>query len=628
MGPVAGRHGATERGAGTPLIQCTGVAFRYAAADGGPTLHDIHMNVYPCEFVAILGGNGSGKSTLARLLDGLLQPTEGSVRVAGLDTREARHLAEVRRRVGLVFQNPDNQIVSAVVEDDVAFGPENLGLAPEVIAVRVQEALHAVGMSAFARSDPHHLSGGQKQRVAIAGVLAVRPDCLCLDEPTSLLDPVGRAEVRDALRRLGDLGCARVLITHYAEEAAEADRVVILHHGRMVAEGAPRAVFCEIERLASWGVQPPPATWAWSALRARGAALPDEVPLTLDELARQIGATVGPKGGAFAAAGRPFLSASPAAPSAHATAKQSDPRTDGGSAELGIRLSDVRYTFADPAVPPKARRPALDGIDVSLAPGECLAVLGATGSGKSTVALHCCALLQPQAGTVAIDGTRPWELRRGPRRAVALRACRRRAGLVFQYPEDQFFEERVLDEIAFAPRNYGASPTEAAVAAREALARVGLPPHYSERNPLQLSGGEMRRVAIASLLAARPNYLLLDEPTAGLDARGRADLAERIHELKAAGIGILLITHRMEEAAALADRVAVLRAGRIVATGTPRQIFARGAAVTDWDLLPPAATQWLLAMRREGVEMPTDALTMDEAIEVVARRMGLAGKGR
>lgn len=610
-----------------PLIECEAVGFSYpgSAPDAAPALCDIDLRVRPGEFIAVLGGNGSGKSTLARLLDGLLQPTTGRVRVAGMDTADPALLPEIRRRVGLVFQNPDNQIVASVVADDVAFGPENLGLPRAVIGLRVAEALSAVGMSEYAGVDPHHLSGGQKQRIAIAGALAVHPDCLCLDEPTSLLDPAGRAEVRQALGRLRASGCALVVITHYAEEAVEADQVIVLHEGRVATEGSPRAVFGAPEKLWAWGVQPPPAALAWAALRRKGLATPAAMPLTLSELAERLAPAMRP-GAGEAAAGvlAPAPGAGPPAPEPTPV-----DATDASAALApasvvpwdAVQLEGVCYRFPDPSRLGRTRRRALDELDLQLRPGECVALLGATGSGKSTAALHCSALLQPDAGTVSIDGVRPWKGRKGSAHALALRTCRRRVGLVFQYPEDQFFEERVLDEVAFAPRNHGAPPAEAEEAARHAMARVGLPASYANRSPLHLSGGEMRRVAIASLLAARPRYLLLDEPTAGLDAFGRRELAALLADLRASGIGILLITHRMEEAAALADRIAVIRDGRIVAEGTPREIFALGAQLASWDLAPPVATEWLLCLRRCGVDVPIDALTLTEAVEIVAARL-------
>jgi energy-coupling factor transporter ATPase len=594
------------------VLDQVGVRYPDQPADGPWALQGVNLRVARGEFVAVLGGNGSGKSTLAALLGGLLLPTVGRVTVAGLDTADPRAAAEIRRRVGLVFQNPDNQIVAAVVEDDVAFGPENLGLPPEEIGRRVREALEAVGLREYARADPHRLSGGQKQRLAIAGALAMRPDCLCLDEPTSLLDPVGRAEVLRALHGLHARGCALVLITHHSPEAVRADRVVVLSRGRIVADGPPREVLGQAERLQAWGVEPPPPVAAWAALRAHGLELPGP-PLTLEDLVEALAAR--------RRAGRCLPRR--AAPARGGAGPRGPPGARGGA-----RPTRGRFTFPDLSPGRHRPRPAVDGVDLELLPGQCVALLGTTGSGKSTVAMHCCALLQPEAGSVEVDGLRPWSLR-GAARARALQAVRRRAGMVFQHPEEQFFEERVLDEVAFAPLNHGASTEAARAAAEAALRRVGLEPEsFGHRSPFRLSGGEMRRVAIASLLAARPRYLLLDEPTAGLDAAGRAEVLALVRSLKAEGIGCLYVTHRMDEAAALADRVAVLAQGRIVAQGQPSEVFVAGPGLAGWGLEPPPAVQWLAALRAQGWPVPPYAATLEEAVVHVLDALGGPVAGR
>lgn len=271
------------------LIQATQVTFAYR--QGGPApgeirlaLDHVDFTVRPGEFVAVLGMNGSGKSTLARHFNALLLPREGTVQVAGMDTREERHLWGIRDRVGMVFQNPDNQIVAAVVEEDVAFGPENQGLPSAEVRRRVEEALTAVGMVRMAQRAPHLLSGGQKQRVAIAGALALRPACLVLDEPTAMLDPAGRGEVVDVVRRLNrELGMAVVWITHFMEEATLAERVVVMAGGQVALSGAPREVFTQADRLRRLRLDVPPAVAAAERLRRSGVRLPEGI-LTLDEL--------------------------------------------------------------------------------------------------------------------------------------------------------------------------------------------------------------------------------------------------------------------------------------------------------------------------------------------------------
>jgi len=595
-GPAPGAGGVPRTAAG-PLLLFSDVTFRYPEA-ATAAVHGIDLAIPHGAFVAILGGNGSGKSTLARLMNGLLVPSSGRVLVAGLDTAEPAARLQARRRVGLVFQNPDNQIVASVVEDDVAFGPENLGLPPAEIGRRVREALEALSLSAEARRDPHHLSGGQKQRLAIAGALAMRPDAVCLDEPMSSLDPHGRAEVGAAIADLQAAGHAVVLITHHAEEAASADRVIVLAQGAVVADAPPRSVFADVRRLQAWGVEPPPGAAAQAGLLARGVTVGAPC-LTMAELAAALGAP--PRRPGPAAAGGEALRPGPP--------------------PAGISLRGARYAYPDPAVARRLRTPAVQDLDLRLGPGECVALLGATGSGKSTAALLCCALLQPEAGELAIDGLRPWAQPRR-RRGPALRAARRLAGLVFQRPEEQFFEERVLDEVAFGPRNYGAPPAQAAALAGAALRRAGLSEEFEGRSPFALSGGQMRRVAIAAVLAARPRYLLLDEPTAGLDADGRSAVLALVRQLRASGTGILLITHRMEEAAELAERAVLMQGGRIVAEGPLPAIFADAERLTACGLGLPPAAELASALRRRGWNLPPDLLTLDPVLDAIAAAAG------
>ena len=270
------------------LLTLEHVRFSY----GGPEiLKDISLTVAEGEFVAVLGYNGCGKSTLAKLLNGILVPTEGRVLVDGLDTADEDLLADIRRTVGMVFQNPDNQIVATIVEEDVAFAPENLGLEPELIRSRVNEAIAAVGLEKHRLDAPHKLSGGQKQRVAIAGVLAMQPRCIVLDEPTAMLDPKGRSLVMDVIKRLNrEQGITVVLITHFMEEAAEADRVVVLSEGSVALEGTPQQVFSQDEKMLSLGLGVPPAAELCFALQQRGVAVsevavkPQQTVALLDEL--------------------------------------------------------------------------------------------------------------------------------------------------------------------------------------------------------------------------------------------------------------------------------------------------------------------------------------------------------
>ena len=271
-----------------PILKTENLTFRYTTEEGvAPTVLDgLTLAIQPGAFVAVLGHNGSGKSTLAKHFNAILLPTSGKVYVDGMDTADENLLLDIRRRVGMVFQNPDNQIVASVVEEDVAFGPENLGVPSQEIRERVDAALAAVRMTEYARHAPHLLSGGQKQRVAIAGVLAMRPKCIVLDEPTAMLDPVGRKEVLDTIRWLNrEQSMTVVLITHHMDEAAQADRLIVMHDGHIVADDSPALVFQNVDGLRSLGLEVPEPVALLYELRQAGVDVPLTA-LTVDECAR------------------------------------------------------------------------------------------------------------------------------------------------------------------------------------------------------------------------------------------------------------------------------------------------------------------------------------------------------
>ena len=273
-----------------PIIQARGLTFRYTTAEGvAPTVLDqVNLDIEAGSFVAILGHNGSGKSTFAKHLNAILLPTSGKVYVDGMDTTDEDKLLDIRRTIGMVFQNPDNQIVASVVEEDVAFAPENLGVPSDEIRRRVDEALEAVGMTEYARHAPHLLSGGQKQRVAIAGVLAMRPRCIVLDEPTAMLDPVGRREVLDTVCRLQrELGMTVVLITHHMDEAARAQRLVVMDNGHVVMDGPPAQVFQNVVGLRRLGLEVPDSVSLLYELRQAGLDVPLDV-LTPEDCANVV----------------------------------------------------------------------------------------------------------------------------------------------------------------------------------------------------------------------------------------------------------------------------------------------------------------------------------------------------
>ncbi|MDV4152444.1 energy-coupling factor transporter ATPase [Clostridium sp. AL.422] len=273
------------------MIKCNNVSFKYRANEGEEeryAVNEVSFEVEKGEFLVILGHNGSGKSTIAKHMNALLVPSEGTVIVDGLDTLDAKNVWEIRSKAGMVFQNPDNQLVATIVEEDVAFGPENLGVSPQEIRKRVDESLKKVGMYEYRRHAPHLLSGGQKQRIAIAGILAMKPECIIFDEPTAMLDPSGRKEVLENIKEINkNYGITIVLITHYMDEAAQADRVIVMDDGKIILEGKPREVFSNVKEMKEIGLDVPQVTELCYELRNSGVDIDTNI-LNVDEMVNVI----------------------------------------------------------------------------------------------------------------------------------------------------------------------------------------------------------------------------------------------------------------------------------------------------------------------------------------------------
>ena len=490
-------------------------------------LDDVTLEVCRGERVCVLGANGSGKSTLASVICGLLAPDEGDVELAGhaVCTGGVPDLAayrDARRQLGLVFQNPDDQIVTSVVADDVAFGPENLGVPRAQIAVRVARELRRVAMEKYAHADPSRLSGGQRQRVCIAGALAMEPAVLVLDEPSSLLDVRGRAAIMRVMGRLAAAGATLVHVTHFMDEALAADRVIVMQHGRVALEGTPDEVF---------------ATKNAQVIEALGLEMPFEARLAA--ALRQAEAT----SDAVAAPGAP----SGEKPAASVPAAEPP----------AILARDLGFSYG-----PDAQ--ALDGVSLEVPVRATTAIVGQTGSGKSTLLRLLCGLEAADAGSLTVCGINA---------ATKRGRCqvRRAVGYVMQHPERQLFAQTVAEDVAFGPRNQGLSAAEVERRVAHALDLVGLADRR-DASPFELSGGQQRLAAIAGVLAMEPELLVLDEPTAGLDPRGRARLRALMADLAAHGVTLLQVTHSMEDAAR-ADHVVVLDQSHVLATGTPAEVF-------------------------------------------------------
>ena len=561
------------------MIDLSDVRFSY---DGkAPALAGVSAHVNAGEFVCILGGNGSGKSTLAKHMNALLLPDQGTVTVDGMSTADAECTYLIRQTAGMVFQNPDDQLVSTLVEDDVAFGPENLGVQLPELRERVTRALADVGLAGFERKETHALSGGQKQRVAIAGVLAMNPRILILDEASAMLDPRGRAGLMRVCRELHERGFTIVMITHFMEEAAQADRVIVLEAGKVVCDGSPAQVLLQEDLLRRLNLDVPFATHLSHALRNAGVAVAPTV--DDDALAAEI---LGLAGCSAADAADASLSAGAAAEHVQGDTAASDEHSDDGAhcAEAVIRFENVSFTYdLSEAKRKKKREPAkrqadwgnspdsiwaLADVSFSVKPGEFLGIAGHTGSGKSTLVQHMNGILKPTRGRVLVRG-----LDMADKRSEA--ELRGTVGVVFQYPEHQLFAETVYKDVAFGPRNLGFSDDEVDERVHRALERVGLDfDAIAQKSPFELSGGQQRRVAFAGILAMEPSVLVLDEPAAGLDPAGRRSFLRLIARLhREEGLTVVMVSHNMDDLAAMCDRVLVMNEGRPYALGAPSKVF-------------------------------------------------------
>ncbi|MCE2447465.1 MAG: ATP-binding cassette domain-containing protein [Candidatus Latescibacteria bacterium] len=553
---------------------------------GLSALRSIDLHISPREDIALIGANGSGKTTLAHCLNGLLQPQTGRVLVDGMDASDPTQLRAIRQLVGMVSQNPDDQLVATTVADELAFGLENLALASDKIHRRVEETLAAFDIEAYRHYPPHKLSGGEKQRVAIAAVVAMRPRYLVLDESTALLDPGERQQVAELLQRLRTAyGIATILITQTPEEAARADRVIVLHAGRIRADSSPAALFADPPKLRAFGLDLPFA----SALAAHLSLA--EIPLTLDTLSDALTAL------------KHQTSLSPWTPP-----------TPPPPAPSKLATTGLTYLY-DEHLPTQRR--GIRDITMDVPTGSVLALVGTNGAGKTTLAQHFNALIKPSRGRVLLDG---YDIGSQPPARV-----RQRVGLAFQFPELQLFAETVAEDVAFGPRNLGFAPERVNGLVAHSLAMIDMPlVEFGPRQPLSLSGGERRCVALAGVLAMNPEVLVLDEPTAGLDPRTTASLCKLFVELSNQGRTLVLISHDMELVGHLATHVVVLRHGRIELQGPTRAVLAHPEFESISGLVPPMSVQLARLLRQRGLTLAGDPLTLRETIDWLAPLVALS----
>ena len=627
---------------GLESIQVKDVSYQYTRRNENDevietlsALSDVSFSIEQGSFVCILGHNGSGKSTLAKLFNALQLPGEGTVLVSGMDSREEKNIFPIRREVGMVFQNPDNQIIASVVEEDVGFGPENIGLPTDEIWKRVKDALAAVHMEAYRLKSPNHLSGGQKQRVAIAGTLAMEPKVIVLDEPTAMLDPSGRKEVLESVLELKRTkGISIILITHYMEETVDADRILLMDAGKLVLDGSPREVFSDVARLKSYRMDVPLITELSDKLKAAGFPIEKTV-LRKEELEEELLRLLH-EGFCLERGGKALEHEEESVESKAFSATGESKKEE----ELDniVEVKNLTAIFQEGTA---MESTALKDVSLHIRRGSLTALIGHTGSGKSTLLQHLNGLMKVSRGEIWVSfrenpplliQEKGFLFRKGKIKKVQkegrlsfseegfdLRALRFKVGLVFQYPEYQLFEETVLEDVVFGPLNQGKSKEEAEKLAKEALRSLGIGEESYGKSPFELSGGQKRKVAIAGVLAMQPELLVLDEPTAGLDPAGRDELFREIAGLRENyAMTILLVSHSMDDVARYAEEVIVLHQGERKMEGSVEEVFGQKKLLEEMGLGLPTIRAFLYDLQEKGLPLPLEN-TVDCAALAIAR---------
>jgi energy-coupling factor transport system ATP-binding protein len=563
------------------LIEIRGLTYWYRRQEKCPALQAVDLEIEPGEVVAIAGRAGSGKSTLCYALNGLIPQSfggrmEGEVRVCGLDTRFTS-VPELARHVGMVFQSAESQLVGLSIEEDTAFGLENIGLPREQVNARVLSALRMVNLHEIADRSPWTLSGGQKQRLAIAAAMAFQPEILVLDNPTAELDPVGRQEIMATLARLrSEHGLTIVIVDQELEEVLPyASRLILMDHGQIVRKGKPAEVIDQAQDLLQLGLKVPDvAHIAWQ-LRNQGR-WKGPLPLTIDDAVHGL---------KHLAKARP------------ATLTPLERHDQHG--ETLIELKNVSFAYPDGT-------PVLNRINLTIRRGEFVTLMGPNGAGKTTLAKHLNGLLLPTSGKVLVHGV--------DTRSSSVAKLAQKVGYVFQNPDHQIFSRTTAEEMAFGPRNLGWPKEKIAAAVRIALTRID-GKDRGEEDPFFMGLAERKLIAIASVLVMEPEVLVLDEPATGADHEAAMRIMQHLSELRGSGLTVVIVTHDVSIAANYADRIVVLRSGKIVLDGTPRETFQRSEELRSCLVTPPQVAG---VAQKLGGDC-SSVYRVDEMVEVFAR---------
>ena len=548
-----------------------------------PAIRNISFEIQQGEYVAIVGANGSGKTTLARHLNALLLPDQGQVLVHSLNTRNKSDLLTIHQKIGMVFQHPQEQMIATTIEEDIAFGPENLGLSTSEIRSRVKSALEVVHMGDFRSRSPNQLSAGQMQRVALAGILAMQPTCIIFDEVTAMLDPVGRQDVLASIKDLHEQGITIISITHFMEEAVLAERILGLSEGQLIFDGNPRELFSVEKNLSKLNLTKPRIL---SFAQQLSKWIPTiQAPLTLSEFESQLNPLTNNQ----------FIEFHPLDPNLI--------NKNNRAALIEAKNLSFTYLMNTPLA-----QPALDNVSFTISDQSLHGLIGATGSGKSTLLQHFNGLYRAQKGSIRIG---PYILDDN----TDIQSLRRYAGIVFQNPDYQLFEQYVGDEIAYGLRLTGINGSELRNRVQETMNLVGLDfDIFKDRMTLALSGGERRKVALASTLVLNPTVLLLDEPTAGLDPISRHDILGKMKYMHQNGKTLIVSSHQLEDLALLTDHVTLLSKGHVVCSQESDLLLSNHNLLKENQMIPPVAAQMSAILRKKGWIIPDNIITSQQLI--------------
>ena len=573
------------------IVKVEDLSYTYPNSDE-PAIKDINLDIEAGEFVLLTGPSGCGKTTFCRTLNGLIPKfyngtISGKVTVNGLDVSEHSTMV-LAQSVGLIFQNPDNQIFALTVEKDIAFGLENLGKSKEEMYKEIDWAAETTGIEKLRNRATHELSGGQKQRLTIAGILAMHPKIIVMDEPTSFLDPVGAEHIFDVLNTLNkEHGMTIIIIEHRIDIAAKyVDRIIVFDKGMVRSDGRPEDILSnEDTRLLGVGI--PRILELAKRFNASGPLFPT-LPLSANNFYEQV-------------SGKLSLRDIP---------RVKDSIPDDLLALAGEHHHSPLIEAKDLCFEYSGNVKALRGVNLTINKNDFVAIMGENGAGKTTLVKHFNGLLRPKSGSLTVDGENI------SKKSVAQLA--RRIGLVFQNPDDQLFEESVEKEIGFALHNFGFKQDMIDKRVTWALNLLDIT-QYRDKSPFTLSGGERKRVAMASVLAWDPEILVLDEPTIGQDYGQKERLRHFLNQLRTQGKTVVIVTHDVEFVAESQPHIVLMAQGNVVAEGSTKEIMNRKDLLTQCSVAQPEVTRLCVLLEKHGIAR--DVVDVEEAYQLLSRRL-------